>query len=180
MTSAALTVVEEGRQLSYTFDDLMAYHGGGFPGGVAHGFKVMQRALPLLCPEGAPERREIRVRTSFTGPGARDAFEIVTRALTEERYVVDPDLARPERGRTLERYVFRLSYRDQSVTVMIRDGYVDDEFIALSRQESRTPEEGDRLTLHKQEMTKRLLAHPAPDVYDAEPSLHVMTAPLRS
>ena len=140
----------------------------------------MQRALPLLDPDGPVERRHITVHTGFRSPEGRDAFEMVTRAVTGDRYVVDPALERPQRGPTLERYVFRLSYRDQSVTVMIRDGYVDDEFIALSRQESRTPEEDDRLTLHKQEMTKRLLAHPAPDVYDAEPSPHVMTAPLRS
>jgi hypothetical protein len=166
MTSAALTVVEEGRQLSYTFDDLMAYHGGGFPGGVAHGFKVMQRALPLLCPEGAPERREIRVRTSFTGPGARDAFEIVTRALTEERYVVDPDLARPERGRTLERYVFELSYRERAVTLIIRDGIVRDEFIELARMENRTAEQDARLEILKQDMADRLLARSASEAYD--------------
>ncbi len=45
---------------------------------------------------------------------------------------------------------------------MIRDGYVDDEFIALSRQESRTPEEDDRLTLHKQEMPSASWPTPRP------------------
>ncbi len=144
----------------------MAYHGGGFPGGVAHGFKVMERALPLLCPEVPPERREISVRTSFAGPGARDAFEMVTRAVTEDRYVVDPDLARPERGRTLERYVFRLAYRDRTLTLLIRDGIVREEFIELARKEGRTAEQDARLETLKQDMADRLLARSAIEAYD--------------
>lgn len=164
-----IEVLDQGRPITYTFDEIMKYHGTSFPGGVAHAFKAMQRALPLLDPDGPVERCEITVHTAFTGPGGRDAFEMVTRAVTGDRFVVDPALERTERGPTLERYVFRLGYRERTVTVTIRDGYVDDEFIALSRKELRTPEEDDRLTLHKQEMTKRLLASPAPDVYDAEP-----------
>ncbi len=69
-------------------------------------FKAMQRAFPLLDPDGPVERREITVDTAFRGPGGRDAFEMVTRAVTEDRFVIDPTLERPHRGRTLERYVF--------------------------------------------------------------------------
>ena len=73
-----LVVFDRGVPLGFTFRDLMSYHGPGSPGGVAHGFKVMERALPLLEPAGPPERREIEVATAFGGPGARDAFELVT------------------------------------------------------------------------------------------------------
>lgn len=168
MTSTALEVLDQGHRLTYTFQDLMKYHGPGFPGGVAHAFKVMERALPLLDPDGVPERRELRVRTAFSGPGARDAFEMVTRAVTEGRYVVDPALARADRGRTLERYVFEFTYRDRTVTLLIRDGLVRDEFIELSRKQGRTADEDDHLTVLKQEMADRLLATPAIDVYDVE------------
>lgn len=168
MTGTTLTVLEGGRRLRYTFDDLMAYHGGGFPGGVAHGLKVMERALPLLSSEGPPERREIWVRTSFSGPGARDAFEMVTRAVLEDRYVVDPGLARPERGKTLERYVFEVGYRDRTLTLIIRDGIVRDEFIELARKADRTAEEDLRLEVLKQDMADRLLARSAIDTYDVE------------
>ncbi|MGH3529529.1 MAG: hypothetical protein ACRDQ6_19800, partial [Pseudonocardiaceae bacterium] len=62
MTST-IDVVDQGRLLRFGFDDLMRYHGPAFPGGVAHGFTVMARALPLLSPGGPPERRQIRVDT---------------------------------------------------------------------------------------------------------------------
>lgn len=166
MTGPDLDVTDQGVVLRFGLADLMRYHGPGFPGGVAHGFVAMLRAWPLLSPDGPPERREIRLDTAFPGPGARDAVELVTRAVTDGRFVVDPGIGRPDRGTTLERYVFRFGYRDRTVRVEIREGFVTDEFIALSRKQGRSRDEEAHLTVLKQEMADRLLAVPADEVYD--------------
>ncbi len=144
----------------------MRYHGPASPGGVAHAFKVLERALPLLGPGAPPERREITIRTAFGGPGARDAFELVTRAVTGERYAIDPALERPERGRTLERFVFRLGYREREVTLVVREGYVPDELIDLARTEPRTSEQDRRFAVVKREVADLVMSRPAVDVYD--------------
>jgi hypothetical protein len=168
MSGAGLEVVDGGRLLRFGLDDLMRYHGPGYPGGVAHGFTVMRRAWPLLEPAGPPARREIRLETAFRGPGARDAVELVTRAATEDRYLVRSDLERPELGNTRARYVFRFGYRDRTVTLRIRDGFVTDEFIALSRAPGRTAAQEAHLAVLKQEMADRLLAAAPEDVYDVD------------
>lgn len=162
----ALVLLDAGRRLELSFDDLDRYHGGGSPGGVAHAFKVLERALPLLDPAGPCARREIVVRTAFGGPGARDAFEMATRAVTGERYHVDPALARPERGRAMERFVFCLGYRGREVTLLVREGVVTDEFIDLARTEPRSAEQERRLDALKAQMAERVMALPAEEVYD--------------
>jgi hypothetical protein len=129
---------------------------------------VLQRALALLDPDGPCERREIVIETAFGGPGARDAFEMVTRAVTGGRFRVDPALARPERGRALEAFVFRLGYRDRSATLAVREGFVTDEFIDLARTQDRDADQERRLDALKREMADRVLAHAAREVYDAE------------
>ncbi|MCP9488597.1 MAG: hypothetical protein MSC31_01820 [Solirubrobacteraceae bacterium MAG38_C4-C5] len=166
--SDTLEVLDQGQRIVISFQEMLKYHGPAFPGGVAHAFKVMERAFPLLDPDLPPERREIAIETAFRGPGARDACEMVTRAVTGDRYVVDAALERPQRGTTLERYVFRLRYRDRAVTVTIRDGFVLDEFIALARREGRSAEEEAHLAVLKQEMADRLMAAPATEVYDVD------------
>ena len=166
--AAGIEVVERGRVIAFSFDDMLRYHGGGSPGGVAHAFKVLERALPLLDPDGPCERREIVVETAFGGPGARDAFELVTRAVTGDRLRIDESLARPERGRTLERFVFRLRYRDRSVTLALREGFVTEEFIDLARTQNRSAEQERRLDTLKLEMADRVMARPAAEVYDAD------------
>lgn len=166
MTSA-IVLVDRGRRISFSFDDVLKYHGRGSPGGAAVAFKALERALPLLDPSGAEcERREIVVETAFGGPGARDAFEMVTRAVTGERFQVDPALARPERGRVLERFVFRLRYRDRHVTLLLREGFVTDEFIDLARTEGRDAGQERRLDELKRELAERVMASEPGDVFD--------------
>ena len=161
-----MAVLERGHAIAFSFDDMLRYHGGISPGGVAHAFKVLERALPLLEADGAPERREITIETAFGGPGARDAFELATRAVTDHRYVIDPGLARPELGRASERFVFRIAYRDRTVTLTVREGFVTEEFIDLARQESRTADEEDKLDALKLEMADLVMASAAGDVYE--------------
>jgi hypothetical protein len=165
--TGTIVLIERGLRISFAFDDILRYHGPGSPGGAALAFKVLERALPLLDPNGPCERREIVVETAFEGPGARDAFEMVTRAVTGARFHIDPSLARPERGRALERFVFRLSYRDRSATLVLREGFVTDEFIDLARTEGRDAGEERRLDALKQALADRVMARPASDVYDA-------------
>lgn len=152
---------------TFTFDDLIRYHGPHSPGGVAVAFKAMHRAFPLLT-SGAPvPRRAVVVRTAFRGPGARDGFEAVTRAVTDGRYHVDRSLVRSDRGRLLEDFVFELSVGDRTVTVLLRDGFVTEEFIDLARTENRSEEQELRLDALKAQLAQRVLSTRTEEVFDA-------------
>jgi hypothetical protein len=161
-----IVVLDNHRELTFSFEDMLIYHGGGSPGGVALAFKVLERALPLLDIAGRVERREIIIETAFSGPGARDAFELVTRAVTERRFIIDPSLARPAFGRARERFVFRLRYRECAVTLTLREGFVTEQFIDLTRRESRTADEEHRLAAMKSDMAALVMAAAAGEVYD--------------
>jgi hypothetical protein len=164
--SERIAVLEGDELLAFSFEDLMRYHGPGSPGGVAHAFKVMQRAFPLLAGGGPPQRREILIRTAFGGPGARDGFELVTRAVSDGRLALDPSLERPERGPVLARFVFELAYRGEVVTLVARAPFVLAEVIALARQTSRTAAEEARLRRLKREMADLVTGRPADEVYE--------------
>jgi hypothetical protein len=167
MGTDTIAVIDRGTTLTFSFQDILKYHGPRSPGGAAHAFKALQRALPLLDPHALCERREIVVETAFGGPGARDAFEMVTRAVTDDRFRVDAALARPERGRALERFVFRLGYRDRWATLALREGFVTDEFIDLARSAHLDADGERRLDVLKLEMADRVMSRPAGEVYDA-------------
>jgi hypothetical protein len=123
-----IEVVDRGRRISFSFEDVLKYHGPGSPGGAAHA------------------------------------------AVTGNPFRVDPVLARPERGRALEAFVFRLGYRDRRATLVVREGFVTDEFIDLARTEHRDDDQERRLDALKRDMADRVLAHPASEVYDASES----------
>jgi hypothetical protein len=164
----ALTVEEHGRTITFTFDDMMRYHGVHSPAGVAMAFKVMQRAFATLSPDGPPPRREIMVRTAFRGPGARDGFEAVTRAVTDGRYTVDRSLVRSDLGHLREDFVFVVEVGGRIATLLLRDGFVTDEFIDLARTENRTEERESRLDELKAQLAQRVMAASAAEVYDID------------
>jgi hypothetical protein len=161
-----LAVEERGRTITFMFDDMMRYHGPHSPAGVAMAFKVMQRAFAVLSPDGPPERRSIKVRTAFRGPGARDGFEAVTRAVSDGRYIVDRTLVRADRGRLLEDFVFVVEVGGRTATLLLRDGFVTDDFIDLARAEQRTEAQEQRLDELKAQLAQRMMAAPADEVYD--------------
>jgi hypothetical protein len=162
----SLTVLESGTAITFTFDDVMRYHGVHSPGGVAVAFKALQRAFALLSPHAAPERRSVTVHTPFRGPGACDCFEAVTRAVTDGRYTVDRALLRADRGRLLEDFVFEIGVGAETVTLLLRDGFVDDEFIDLAGTEGRTEAQERRLNVLKALLAQRVMGSAAADVYE--------------
>ncbi|MGO1164486.1 hypothetical protein ACTOV4_21690 [Brucella sp. C7-11G] len=166
MPASELVVLENGQPLKYQYSDLMLFHGGAFPGGVAHAFKAMQRAFPLLDEGRLLERREVVIHTPFKGLGGRDAFELVTRASSDGRYHVDAALEQTERGSILARYYFAFSYRGRRVAVQILDGLVREEFVTLEHKADRTKVENERLEILKADMSTRLIGAPCEKVYD--------------
>lgn len=170
-----LTVWDGDEQLRYSFADCMRYHGPEFPGGVAHAFAALARALPELAartPGGKVDRRSVHVRTPFAGPGARDTFELVTRAASSGRYEVVPELARPERGATLARYLFEVSAGEAHVTCVLReDGVIDPEYLELSERAEKTLAELEQLEALEAEMRERVLAGAPAEIYRLEYSV---------
>lgn len=161
-----IEVTECGRTIAFTFEDLLRYHGPGSPAGVACAFKALQSAFAMLSPEYPPPRRSVLVRTPFRGPGARDGFEVVTRAVTDGRYVVDRTLVRPDRGNLLEDFVFEVSIDGLAVTLLLRDGFVTEEFIELARTDDRTNAQEGRFADLKSEVAQRITAVPADKVFE--------------
>jgi hypothetical protein len=161
-----ILVTERGQMLEFSFADMLCYAGPYSPAGVANAFKVMQRAFALLSPNQPPQRRSIVIRTAFRGPGARDGFEAVTRAVTDGRYTVDPTLARPDRGRLLQSFVFQIAIAGRVATLLLRRGFVTGEFIDLAGKSDRNHAEETRLDQLKAQLAQRVLAAPAEDVYE--------------
>jgi hypothetical protein len=161
-----VTVTERGRELAFGFEDMNRYHGGGSPAGVATAFKVLQRAFSVLSPAAPPLRRSVVIKTAFRGPGARDGFEAVTRAVSDDRFAVDRTLLRSDLGRLREDFVFAVSIGGEPVVLALREGFVTDEFLDLARTADRTAEQEAHLDGLKRQLAEYLLATPADQIYD--------------
>jgi len=163
-----LVVLDQGESISISFDDLLKYHGRSSIAGVAHAFKAMERAFPLLSPGGPPERDDITVESGFPGGGARDGFEMVTRAVTGDRYRLAPEPAGAEAPEAPGgHFYFRLGYRGAAVDLVLRAGLVPEEFLEVACRDDPTPAQAAQARQLKEQMAERLMGLPADEVYDA-------------
>lgn len=161
-----ILVQELGQLLEFSYTDMLCYAGPFSRAGVASALKVLQRAFAALSPNHPPQRRSIVVRAAFDEPGIRDGIEAVTRAVTDGRYSIDPALVRPERGRMLQGFVFQTVVNGRTATLLMRPGFITDEFVALSAKAERDQAEEahlDELNIH---LARRLLASSAEEVYE--------------
>ena len=91
----------------------------------------------------------------------------MTRAVSDGRYIVDRTLVRADRGRLLEDFVFVVEVGGRTATLLLRDGFVTDEFIDLARAENRSDKQEQRLDELKAQLAQRVLSTASVDVFDA-------------
>lgn len=130
MAGPVLRVMGEEEAIVLTWPALAAYHGQGALAMLALTFQALNGMLALL--PAIPRREEIAVLSGHPGPGVRDAFEFVTRAVTRGAYTVDRTLpaARFNPHGPMS-YSFRLTVGARTVSAELRDGILPPRFFAL-------------------------------------------------
>jgi hypothetical protein len=161
-----ILVQELGQLLEFSYTDMLCYAGPFSRAGVASAFKMLQRAFAALSPNHPPQRRSIVVRAAFDEPGIRDGIESVTRAVTDGRYNIDPRLVRPDRGRILQGFVFQATVNGRTATLMMRRGFITDEFFKLTAKPERDKADEARLDEMNTALAGQILAVSAEDVYE--------------
>jgi len=110
--------------LEVSYEDVKKYHGSLALMAVAVGFRSLQAAFSELYGEEVPNRKDISILSGHAGPGFRDAFEYVTRAVPRGAYQVNVDypVAQFDPFRP-QSYAFVISTADgKAVEVALRDG----------------------------------------------------------
>lgn len=161
MTS--VTVLAEEGPLEFEFRDLVRYHGHAALAMLALTFRAQEVAFSRLGDGSPPARDAISVISGHPGPGVRDAFEMITRAVTRGAYTVDRSLPGPRLNAATEVvYAFRITVDGVgSEHLAVREGVLPDEFFRLIVAE-RSPARDRRFAEIKREIAAEVLARPDP------------------
>lgn len=140
------------------FPMVAAYHGQSALAMAAIVFQAQRAAIALLSPEAIPARGDISIVSGHPGPGVRDAFEVVTRAVSRGAYAVDR--ARPEArfvaGQDIS-YSFRMTIGARTAEIALLDGVLPERFFELVFAKSRTPVQERELSALKRSIAEEVL-----------------------
>lgn len=89
--SSVIKIFDEPTDLIFGFDDLVKFHGTKSICGLTASFKVMEAAWQEIWSASPPRREDLSVASAFPGPGSKDGFEMVTRAVSRDTCRVIPD-----------------------------------------------------------------------------------------
>lgn len=154
-----ITVMAEEEPIEISFPMVAAYHGQSALAMAAMVFQAMRAAFALLSPDRPPARRDISIVSGHPGPGVRDAFEAVTRAVTRGAYTVDRSLpeARLVPGHDIS-YSFRMTVGERTAEVALLPEALPRRFFELVFSKSRTTEQERELSALKRSIAEEVLA----------------------
>lgn len=139
-----LQIAGEEGVIDIPFSAVAAYHGHAALAMLALIYQGLRGALAQLEQDGQPvPRKELDVISGHPGPGVRDAFEFVTRAVTRQCYVVDTSLPCARYSRNKDKsYSFWLRRKSTQVQGILKEGVLPDRFFELlGSQDQQTRQE---------------------------------------
>ncbi|MHB0767789.1 hypothetical protein [Bradyrhizobium sp. 5.13L] len=141
------------------FPMVAAYHGQSALAMAAIVFQAQRAAFAVLSPEKIPARRDVSIVSGHPGPGVRDAFEFVTRAVTRGAYTVDRALpeARLVPGHDIS-YSFRITLGERTVEMALLPGVLPQRFFELVFAKDRTAAQERELSALKRSIAEDVLA----------------------
>ena len=162
---SVIRVRDRNQVLELSFHDVTKYHGSLALMAVAVGFRTLQAAFAELFGEEAPERKELSILSGHAGPGFRDVFEYVTRAVTRGAYQVDVDYPvaqfDPHRPQS---YAYVITAADgRAVEVALLDSFLPAEFydyLKKGREQTMTEQDVHDFEKLKLALSERALALP--------------------
>ncbi|MCY9516383.1 hypothetical protein [Paenibacillus apiarius] len=162
---SVIRIMDNKDVIEISFEDIKKYHGGLALMAIAVAFRVQQAAIHELFGSEPPQRNMLSILSGHAGPGFRDAFEFVTRAVTRGVYKVDVHYPAaqydPHRAQS---YAFVLSAGEgAAVEVVLKDNFLPLEFydyLAKGRNKAMTTQDVEQFDKLKLELSQQALALP--------------------
>lgn len=152
--------------VSFNREDLYRYSGPRSMIASALVFRLMKEAIHDMCSSDIPERRAFKVVSGHAGPGVRDGFELVTRAVTDGRYCVDrisaPRDAPPSAAGG--RMFFRIGYKDKAKLYVLSDELFGENWfrqVQMHQEGSFSAEAHAQYLVYKNDLCGKILYLPS-------------------
>ncbi|MEI7026070.1 hypothetical protein WBG83_10265 [Paenibacillus sp. y28] len=164
-------IMDDQDELQIGFSDIEKYHGRLALMAVAVAFRAQQAAFKELFGDRVPQRKEIKIISGHAGPGFRDSFEFVTRALTRGQYTVDVQYPQgqydPHRPQA---YAFVIStLAGDAVEVVLKESFLPAvfyDYLKKGREGTMTDAEQEQFRQLKLSLSEQALALPQDELLD--------------
>lgn len=160
----SFTVLENGMPRTFTYEEVLTYHGGEMPGGVALAFRMLQWVFNNVL-KTIPEKGQCGFYSGLgeNGRGIIDTTTLLLGVKAHESLRLDKSYSLDKTGPVAPgggRYYFECSYGDTLVQLAVKDGAIPEEFFRYSFEMHRKRNAGEPIseaeTAHLQKLRQEL------------------------
>lgn len=172
-----ISIQDNGKIISYTYDELLTHHGGRLPGGVALAFRMMQWLFDSVL-ETTPEYGAFGFYTGLgkNGQGIIDTVAKVTGVQEPDSLRLDIEYSLDKQGPVAPgggRYYFEFDYEGKRYCIALTDNAIPEEFFRCSADAHKKRIAGIELTEGEQthlqqlriDLSKAILTADASDLF---------------
>ena len=165
-----VSAIENGNVLTFTYEELLAHHGGAMPGGVALAFRMLQWVFDEILQE-IPEKGCCRFYSGLgeNGRGIIDTVVNVLGVVPHESLRLDKEYSLDKTGPFAPgggRYYFECGCKETLIKLAVKDDAIPEEFFRCSAEmhrkrqaeETITKEEIDHLQKLRIDLSKTILS----------------------
>lgn len=177
MNKNIITIRENEKLIDFHYEDLLEYHGGAMPGGVALAFRMLQWIFRDIL-QVIPERGACTFYSGLGshGRGIIDTVKMVTGVEEDSTLGLDIAYSLDKTGPLAPgggRYYFEFGYSGKTVRLAVKDGAIPEEFFRCSAQahakrlagEAISEEETAHLRQLRTELSKAILEADSNDLF---------------
>ncbi len=159
------------RVLSLGYECLKQYHQDTNYAMLAITFKGLQKAMEMF-PNGIPQRENIKILSAHPGTGVRDAFEFVTRVVTNNNLIIDTTLPYANYNPHKEMgYYYEISDGKNTICLTLREGILVQKFFdyfGKLKNNTASEVEIDDFTDLKEFIEKQVLTMTPNEIFEYE------------
>ncbi len=180
MDGQTIQIFDSEKKLSFTYEDLLQFHGNEMPGGVALVFKLMHWIFQDVAGE-IPERTSCSFYSGLgkNGRGIIDGAECVMQVSKSNKLYQDPEYCLPVKAPDAPgggKYYFELGFNGKLFGIGVREGVIPEEFYSFSKYihskknngQAVTAEEKEKLQLLRESLARTIMNSRAEDLFEAE------------
>ncbi len=172
-----VAIRENGKIITFSYEELLDYHGGEMPGGVALAFRMLQWIFNDIL-KTLPERGKCTFYSGLgeKGRGIIDTVKMVTGVEENSTLRLDKEYSLDKTGPLAPgggRYYFEFGCDEKIVRLAVKDGAIPEEFFDCSAKmhskrlagENITKEEINHLQNLRIELSKSILKADSRDLF---------------
>ncbi len=168
---SVIKIMDRNEELALHFKELRNYHGNLALMAIGAGFRVLQAGLQALYKEQMPDRSKISIVSGHAGPGFRDAFEYITRAVTRGAYTINTSYPAAQYDPHREQsYAFLISDEaGGAVEVILKPDFLPAvfyDYLKKGREGTMTKQDTERFELLKAELCELALSLPEEELLE--------------